>query len=160
MKRLIVMDTCFLFHIYEIRGNDAENKAAIKRLIEANNRGDIFYVPTTVIFELANHIAHIDDKEWRRQRAKKLANDIQTSITTSKPYSIVPCSEFSVLENLAKSLIEFAMDYVEKDLSPIDTSVYLEALRLKKKFPKNHPVLVEIWTKEKALNTLWQQTKL
>ena len=82
MKRLIVMDTCFLFHIYEIKGNDSENKAAIKRLIEAKNKGDSFYVPTTVIFELANHIAHIEDKEWRRQRAKKLADDIQLSIKT------------------------------------------------------------------------------
>ena len=69
------------------------------------------------------------------------------------------CSEFAVLENLAKSLIEFATNYVEKDLSPIDTSVFLEAQRLQKKFPKSHPVLVEIWTKEKALNTIWQQTK-
>ncbi len=159
MKRLIVMDTCFLYHIYEIKGNDVENKAAINRLIKAKNLGDSFYVPTTVIFELANHIAHIDDKEWRRQRAKKLADDIQTSIKTSKPYSIVPCREFSVLESLVKSLCEFATNYVEKDLSPIDTSVFLEAQRLQKKFPKNHPVLVEIWTKEKALNTLWQQTK-
>jgi hypothetical protein len=151
MKRLIVIDTGYLYELYQIKGNNAgKYKEALQRFIEAKNRGDSFFVPTTVIFELANHIAHIQDEEWR----KKLVDDIQISIKMSKPYTIVPCSEFSALDNLAKSLTQFSQVYAAKGLGPTDTSVFLEADRLKKKYPKSHPLLVHIWTTDKPLKRL------
>jgi hypothetical protein len=63
---------------------------------------------------------------------------------------ITPCKDLSSLEDLTKSLFEFSNNYAQKSLGLTDTSVFLEAKRQRKKYPKPD-YLVHIWTRDEKL---------
>lgn len=152
IKRVLVIDTGYLFDLYRVKQNSDENDhlEITKRFEQAKNQSDILCVPVTVIFELANHIAHIRDDNRRKNLAEKLAQHIGTSVTKGKPYTIVPCADFSSVEILAKNLVEFSKKYALQGLGLTDTSVFLEAKRLRRKYPTND-YLVHIWTRDGKL---------
>lgn len=151
IKRVLVIDTSYLDELYQVDGySESRDYPEIKKRFQ-NARTDILCIPVTVIFELTNHIAHIKDNDTRRRElAGQLAKHIDSSIKTKRPYTITPCEDFSSLDELSKNLFEFSNNYAQKSLGLTDTSVFLEAKRQRKKYPKND-YLVHIWTRDKKL---------
>jgi len=148
-----VIDTSYLDEYYQIDGYcDKKNISEIMKRFEiaAKNKSRL-YVPVPVIFEIANHIAHVRvDRGY--ELAKKLREDIETSCSDhSSPFIIVPCKEFESMQLLITNLIQFSKKYVKQGLGLTDTAVYLQAKQLSERNNNLLNLPVHIWTKDRSL---------
>jgi predicted nucleic acid-binding protein len=109
------------------------------------------FVPVPVIFEVANHIAHVKDDNSRKQLAERFNQDIQDSFKFDSPFNLVPCKDFESVALLTNNLIQFAEQYAMQGLSLTDTSVYLQAMQLKQDYKKLKNHAIHIWTLDGGL---------
>jgi len=158
-KRILVVDTGYLDEFYKVDKYSTEqgHQEVKKRFSDAIQERENLYVPISVIFELTNHIAHLKNSEQRKSIAKKLASHVKSSVKARTPFNIVPSEDFASVEILAKTLVEFAEKYVSEGIGLTDSSVLLEAKRLRKKYPKDY--CIYIWTRDSALKRLEPDTE-
>jgi rRNA-processing protein FCF1 len=151
--RAYVLDTSYLLEIYQVPGHSDEAsihaiRQKLRQAIEADAR---LYVPYPVIFELANHIAHVADGGRRISLARKLADDIRNSAQEGNPWIIVPAPDQSVLlelSGLLEWMDEFESDYAAQGLGLSDLAVTKQADALSRRYPE---FAVHIWTKDNSL---------
>ena len=148
---IFIIDTSYLLELFSVPGhsNIQSNKEIRKRFEIAIKNSCRLYVPLPCIYELANHIAHIDDGDIRKDIASKIYNTIQLSIREYFPWNITPSTSIDELPNMFGI---FANEYVLQKISMTDTSIIQEAKRLKKKY-KGSDFRVHIWTKERSIKT-------
>lgn len=158
-RRIFVIDTGYLDEFYKVGKYSTEqgHQEVKKRFKEALEKSENLYVPITVIFELANHVAHLKNSEQRKNIAKTLAYHVETSVSKTTPFNIVPSEDFSSVEILAKTLVQFSEKYVLQGIGLTDSSVLLEAKRLREKYPPHYDV--HIWTRDTALKKLEPDTE-
>jgi len=151
--RAYVLDTSYLLEIYQVPGHSdtAYFRAIKKRLRRAIKADARLYVPFPVIFELANHIAHVADGRQRISLAKRLSSDIRRSAEEEVPWIIAPGLAKTVLLQLSDLLewIEaFKSDYAAQGLSLCDLAVSWHADSLAGRHPE---LSVHIWTTDSSL---------
>ena len=154
MKRILVLDTGYLDEFYKVDkySNEIGYKEVKKRFSTAIKNNDSLYLPVSVIFELSNHIAHIKNSNQRKLLAQKLADNVETSVRLSSPFHIVPSEDFASAEKLVTTLLKFSENYALKGIGLTDTTVLLEAQRLRQRYPKDY--CIHIWTRDSALKRL------
>ena len=128
---IFIIDTSYLLELFSVPGhsNIQSNKEIRKRFEIAIKNSCRLYVPLPCIYELANHIAHIDDGDIRKDIASKIYNTIQLSIREYFPWNITPSTSIDELPSMFEI---FANEYVLQKISMTDTSIIQEAKRLKK----------------------------
>jgi len=155
-KPIYVVDTSYLVEYYKVDGHykqDSHLKILEKFEIAFQNENEI-YIPVPVIFELANHIAHVKNGDNRQKLAQRFVRDIENSLTKDSPFNLVPCEDFQSIEELTKHLIEFSSHYAKQGLGLTDTSVYLQANQVRESHKKLKNYATHIWTRDKALKAL------
>jgi hypothetical protein len=159
MVRIFVIDTGYLLEFFRVpkHSKDAHVSEVRKRHQQAIDNKDRLYVPITCIFELANHIAQIDDGNIRRKTVSSLLEYIKKSIESDSPWNIVPFEE-GLKTYFVPLIQEFSEYYVQINISLTDTTVIREAIRLKEKYKKSG-YLVHIWTKDKSLKAYEPDTE-
>ncbi len=152
-RPIYVVDTSYLAEFYKVGKHckPENHKEVQKRFNEAIKNKYRLYLPVPVIFEVANHIAHVNDGKLRRQLAQRFNQDIQKSFKTDSPFILVPCEDFKSIECLAKNLIEFAENYASEKIGLTDTSIYLQAKQLYQDYKKFKNYRIHIWTLDTAL---------
>jgi predicted nucleic acid-binding protein len=148
-----VLDTSYLLEIYRVpgRSNVASFRAIQTRLRRAIKAEARLYVPFPVIFELANHIAHVADGGLRISLAKRLSEDIRKSAQERIPWIISPAPNQSVLLELSDLLgwiEDFERHYAAQGLGLSDLAVTKHADSLAARHSK---LAVHIWTKDRDL---------
>ena len=149
----IVVDTGYLLELFEVPKHcKEENTIAIKAKFKtANEQKHRLYIPVPVLFELANHIAHVDDGNVRRQLVTKFSETVKQGINSESTFlNIIPCATFAIISELRNSLEafvqRFAAEFAQQGLGFTDAAVLLEAQSL-----KNKNTLVHIWTTDEPL---------
>lgn len=152
-KPIYVVDTSYLAEFYKVGKHcKPENYREVKkRFDEAIKNKDRLFLPVPVIFEVANHIAHVKDGGRRRELAQHFNQDIQKSFTKDSPFILVPCEGFKSIARLADNLIEFAERYASEGIGLTDTSIYLQAEQLYQDYKKFKNYRIHIWTLDTAL---------
>lgn len=160
-KSVYVVDTSYLVEFYRVDGHyNADSHQQIwQRFEDAKVQKNRIYVPVPVIFELANHIAHIDNGDNRLKLARQFAADVQSSLANGSPFNLVPCKDFQSVEALANHLGQFASEYATRGLGLTDTSVYLQAKQLYDDYQKFKHFAVHIWTRDLALKAMEPDTE-
>ena len=108
-------------------------------------------MPIPCIFELGNHVAGITNGNIRKDRAKRIYETIESSISECIPWNITPSTGTKALAEHWKS---FANEYVIQEIGLTDAFTIQEAKRLKNKYRKSKSK-VHIWTKDSALKA-WE----
>lgn len=156
--RIFVVDTSYLLELYRVDGcchGDAYSFVANK--FRDNIDTGRFFVPVPVLFELANHIADIHDVQRRRCLAEKLRDNIQSSLSEQTPWVITHATDARSLDDLLSALSESAMrfsgEFSTQKLGLTDTTIILEAERLRKKFVSDslRNYQIHIWTRHREL---------
>ncbi|MBT9096349.1 PIN domain-containing protein [Methylovulum psychrotolerans] len=148
-----VVDTSYLLEYYKVGRHYREDahREIWQRFSTAVTNRNRLYIPVPVIFELANHIAHVNDGGQRQKLAVQFVNDVQNSLSNGSPFQVVPCQDFQSIEDLLGNLQQFAAEYAGQGLGLTDTSVYLQAQQLYRDYQKFKKFTVHIWTRDKAL---------
>jgi predicted nucleic acid-binding protein len=153
MITYIVVDTGYLVELFRIPKHFTEENAnEIKRRLNLAIKDKYrLYIPTPVVFELANHIAHVDDGNMRRELVNKFSKIINDCIDDKVTlFNIVPFDNSAVVKELSNNLKDFvqkfADDFAKQGLGFTDSAVLLEAQSLKTKHNKVH-----IWTTDAPL---------
>ena len=159
-KRCFVVDTGYLLELFKVDGhyNDNSHQIIADKFKKAASQGFKFYVPISVLFELANHIGNIDNGYSRKKLAEKLAQTVMSCVKEKNPWIITPCKELASVEQLAETLLKFSSEYSIQGLGLTDTSVLLEANSLHKKY-KQYGYKVHIWTTERTLKAFEPDTE-
>lgn len=162
IKRFYVVDTGYLVELFKVDGhynNDSHQIIAEKFNFVANQEGSRVYIPISVLFELANHIAHINNGSYRIKLASKLAIIVKKCVEEKEKTSwiIEPCQELESVEQLSETLFKFSNEYSAQGLGLTDTSVLLIAQELRKKYNQNYSV--HIWTRDQSLKVLEPDTE-
>jgi len=158
--RIYVVDTSYLLELYRVDGcsEEAAHTKVLHQFQENIVTGQ-FFIPVAVLFELANHIADIHDPQRRRQLADKLRSDINKSISDQTPWVITHATDAQSLDDLLTALNDsatrFANEFALQKLGLTDTTVILEAERLRKKFISTsiRKYQIHIWTRHIALKS-------
>ena len=156
--RIYVVDTSYLLELYQVDGccRDDAHLSVLQKFQENIETGQ-FFVPIAVLFELANHIADIHDAQRRRSLASKLRADIESSISEQTPWVVTHATDAQSLDDLLSALNEsvarFAEEFSTEKLGLTDTTVILEAERLRKKYVSNSlkNYHIHIWTRHREL---------
>jgi hypothetical protein len=155
MITYVVVDTGYLLELFRIpkRFNEADADEIKRRFQVAQTQGNKLYIPIPVLFELANHIAHVDNGYERIQLANKFSETVKRGINPEITHlNIIPCEVFAVASELSNNLDafvqRFAEEFVQQGLGFTDSAVLLEAKSLKNN-DKNK--LVHIWTTDEPL---------
>jgi hypothetical protein len=153
MITYIVVDTGYLLELFKVPDhfNGSSAKEIKTRFDSAKTRSNRLYIPVPVLFELANHIAHVDNGNKRLELASKFCETVKLGIDPETMFfNIIPSSAFAVASdlsnNLEKFVQKFAEKFVQQKLGLTDAAVILEAESLKK--PHNR---VHIWTTDGPL---------
>ncbi len=162
MITYIVVDTSYLVELFEVPGHFKESfaKEIKARFKNATTQGNKLYIPIPVLFELANHIAHVIDGKKRRKLVAIFSVTVRQGIDPETVFiNIIPCAAFAVASELSDSLEKFAQDFAEKfsrqGLGFTDSAIVLEANNLKTKHNQVH-----IWTTDKPLKPYEPDTEL
>lgn len=151
---IYVIDTSYLLEIYRVPGHSSQSfhkavKVRLRKAVEAEAR---LYAPFPVIFELANHIAHVTDGTRRIALAKKLSEDIRSSAKSGIPWVITAQgprqSVLLELSSLLKLTQDFETTYAAQGLGLSDIAVTKQAETLARRYPK---FAVHIWTTDRGL---------
>lgn len=148
---VFVVDTSYLLELYKVPGfsNDADSATVRRRFKEASRANSRFYVPFPVIFELANHIAHIRDGTARQRLADRLFDDMVSSHQNMMPWVVVPAIPVDELLRFAEA---FKSEFARQSVGLTDVVLVEEARRLKRERYGHRNERVHIWTKDRALN--------
>jgi predicted nucleic acid-binding protein len=152
-KPVYVVDTSYLVEFYKVgrHWKEINHQEVKKRFNEAIRNKCRLYVPVPVIFEIANHIAHVKDDNQRKQLVERFNKDIQDSFKFDSPFNLVPGKDFESVELLVNNIIQFAEQYAKLGLSLTDASVYLQAKQLKQDYKKLKNHAIHIWTLDGGL---------
>ena len=123
-----IIDTSWLLELYRVPGHYKECrttsvKATTGELAEAECE---LFVTLPVLFELANHIAHVGDGNCRYALAEMLLNDIRNAVDNDFPWTIATMSSGILLRSrdvvdLAKRFLTLSgPGYSLADISVID----------------------------------------
>jgi predicted nucleic acid-binding protein len=150
-KPVYVVDTSYLVEYYKVgkHTKEANHQEVKKRIDDAINKYRL-YVPVPVVFEIANHIAHVKDDSRRKQLAERFNKDIQNSLQNDLPFIIVP-NDIESAKLFVNNLIQYAEQYANQGLGLTDTSVYLQAKQLKQDYKKFKIYAIHIWTLDGGL---------
>jgi len=153
MLTSIVVDTSYWLELFKVPKRFKEaHYLKIKGLFaEASQNHFALYIPIPVLFELANHIAHVDDGSVRRDLARAFSKTVKRAISAEDAiFNIIPCMAFPVARELDESLdffvSRFESEFSVQGLGFTDSSIILEAESLKTDINKVH-----IWTLDRAL---------
>jgi len=153
MLTSIVVDTSYWLELFQIPKHykEAYYLEIKQRFAEAAQNKSLLYIPIPVLFELANHIAHVDNGAVRRDLAQRFSETVNLGTSnTNILFNIMPCMSFSVASELNESLdffvSRFELEFSTQGLGFTDSSIILEAESLKT--TRN---LVHIWTLDRAL---------
>jgi hypothetical protein len=153
MITYIVVDTGYLLELFKVPNhfNDANAQEIKHRFDSAKTQQHKLYIPVPVLFELANHIAHVDNGNKRLELAHKFSKTIKLGIEPETTFfNIIPCAAFAVATELSNNLEQFvqqfAEQFVQQKLGLTDSAVIVEARTLKKEHNKVH-----IWTTDAPL---------
>ena len=146
---VFVVDTSYLLELFRVpsRSNKNANEEIKKRFEKEEENDSRFYVPLACVYELANHIANVRNGNLRKKLAGNLNIIVRSSVEEGTPWIITPATDLKELPILFK---RYADEYVIQKISLTDTSVVLEANRLKKKY-SDSGYTVHIWTKDNRL---------
>lgn len=153
MITYIVVDTGYLLELFRVpkRFNEPDAEEIKRRFQIAQTQGNKLYIPIPVLFELANHIAHVDNGYERLTLANKFSETVKQGINPEITHlNIIPCEVFAVASELSNHLEvfvqKFAEEFVQQGLGFTDSAVLLEAQSLKNKNNR-----VYIWTTDEPL---------
>lgn len=157
--QIYVIDTSYFLELYRVDGDSSEEAhLSVKRKFsEKIENSAQFFVPVAVLFELANHIADIKDSTRRKALAEQLRRDIDSSIKEQTPWTITHSSGAESIHELLAALNEsasrFAYEFAAQKLGLTDTTVILEAERLRKKHVSDtlRNYQIHIWTRHNEL---------
>lgn len=153
---ILVLDTCYLMELYEVPHNHDPDfvrrvKARFKEAIIADAR---FYVPFPVLFEWANHIAHLNDGGSRHTHADALYQKVAAvvGISAGAPPWKIWGADASAVARFAESLkaltAEYAEQYAIQQIGLTDTALIQAARTLKQAQLSAFSMKVHIWTKD------------
>lgn len=150
ITNVIIIDTSYLPELFKVPG--FSQKPAIEEIREryamAIKSDSRLYVPLPCIFELADHIAEIDDGNHRNKLGNEVYKTIKTSVEEGIPWLITPPIE--AIDFLPKLFEECVNKYMIEGIGLTDTCTIHEAGRLKKKY-SSFNYKVHIWTKDRDL---------
>jgi hypothetical protein len=140
-KLLIVVDTSYWVELFKIPKRSSEEKhlAIKKKFTWAIDQQATLYFPLPCVYELANHIAHVQDGAVR----KKLAELLYQTITDNPEVIVTPACAVNELQVFIE---RFKNEYVTQGIGLADAAVIDEATHSK---TKNNQVY--IWTLDKAI---------
>lgn len=150
MSIVYVLDTSYLDELFDIPGySNPQAVVRVRELYEiAIQNGSTIFVTLPCIYELANHIASVDNGHRRQNLGANFFNTVSKSVTDSNPWTITPATTIEVLPELCEL---FANEHVLNGIGLTDTSVIHEASRLKNKYSTFNDYIVHIWTKDNGL---------
>lgn len=130
--RIYVIDTSYLLELYRVPGHSSKAfyREIASRLREAIEPDARLYAPFPVIFELANHIAHVEKGARRIALAEKLSGDIRSSAETGIPWVIAQGPNKNVLlelSGLLEWIEDFGSAYAAQGLGLSDLAVVKQA---------------------------------
>jgi len=140
-KLLIVVDTSYWVELFKIPKHFSEEKhlAIEEKFTWAIEQKATLYFPLPCVYELANHIAHVQDGTARRSLAERLYQ----TVTNNPSILITPAC---AVNELSKFIERFKNEYVTQKIGLADAAVIDEAIHL-----KNQNNQVHIWTLDKAM---------
>ena len=160
INHFYVVDTGYLVELFKVDGhyNDASHEIIAEKFkVVAEQQNTRVYVPISVLFELANHIAHVNNGDCRIKLATKLSVIVKECVEDENPWIIEPCEEFGSVEQLSETLLKFSTKYSAQGLGLTDTSVLLIAQALNQKYKEGYQI--HIWTCDHALKALEPDTE-
>jgi len=95
MITYIVIDTGYLLELFRVpkRFNESDAKEVKRRFSDAKTQLHNLYIPVPVLFELANHIVHVDNGYERLELANKFSKTVQQGIDLKETFiNIIPCA--------------------------------------------------------------------
>ena len=145
-----VIDTSYLLELYAVPGYSTQKAIdeIRRRFDNAVRQNARLFVTVPSIYELANHIADVSDGNARWSLAKKLRDDILSSLDEGVPWTIIPSQELSALKKLIASFVD---NHVLEGIGLSDSTLIDEADRLKRTTYHGSAWRVHIWTKHKKL---------
>ncbi|MBN1293558.1 MAG: hypothetical protein JXB48_17090 [Candidatus Latescibacteria bacterium] len=146
---VFVVDTSYLLELFNVPSHSSNNAVVEirKRFEKAINNQSRLFVPLPCIYELARHIAQVENGDVRKEIAGHVYEIVKSSVKERIPWNITPSL---AIEELPKLFEDFANKYVLQKISLTDTSVIREAKRLKKKYSDSR-YTVHIWTTDSSL---------
>ena len=141
-RLLIVVDTGYWVELFQIpKHSSKENYKQVKaKFAQAFEQKASLYWPLPCVYELANHIAHVQDGNLR----KHLADKLYCTIIGDNPSIVV--TPACAVDDLKIFLEKFSNTYVSEGFGLADAAVIDEAKRLKNKNNRVH-----IWTLESTI---------
>ena len=147
--QVYVIDTSCLLELFAVPG--CSTKEAVdeirSRFADAVKRSARLYLTVPSIYELANHISHVPNGNVRLSLAKRLRDDVLSSLEEGVPWTIVPSQQLSAFKKLVVSFVD---NHILGDIDLSDSTLIDEARRLKDTTYRS-PWRVHIWTKDKRL---------
>ena len=147
--QVYVIDTSYLLELFAVPG--CSTKEAVdeirSRFADAVKRSARLYLTVPSIYELANHISHVPNGNVRLSLAKRLRDDVLSSLEEGVPWTIVPSQQLSAFKKLVVSFVD---NHIFGDIDLSDSTLIDEARRLKDTTYRS-PWRVHIWTKDKRL---------
>jgi hypothetical protein len=154
----VVVDTSYLAELYRLPGmfEEVAHAAIVEKFRTHIEKSGRIYVPVSVIFEVANHIADISDGAVRRDLAIRLRGAVETSLETQAPWIIVPTVSREILWDLTEALlglcVTFADEYAVQGIGLTDASIIDYAKTLMGTRGNRIPrPPIHIWTRDAAL---------
>lgn len=149
---VFIVDTSYLTELLKVPGfsDDAASKKIWNRYEKAVKNDSRIFVTLPCIFELANHIAGVNDGNRRRELGNKFFEIIRSCITEDIPWIIIPPCDMEVLTQFSRLCEVFAGEYILQGIGLTDTNIIQESKRLKKKY-STLGYNVYIWTKDENL---------
>lgn len=86
----LVVDTSYLLELYKVPGfcDEKHTKPVRSRFAQSIKKHHSLFVPFPIIFEMANHIAHVKNSVERRRLARSFVQDVKESIESASPWTI------------------------------------------------------------------------
>ncbi|HZF52620.1 MAG TPA: hypothetical protein VE093_28390 [Polyangiaceae bacterium] len=149
---VLVIDTSYLLELFQVPDCFSPKRShAIKaRLAKEIKIGARLFVPLPVVFELANHIAHVRSGAERKRLAGLLLSSVEGSIRGEGPWILIPAKD--PMNELRELCAAFAASYASQSVGLTDACIIEEAKRLRNKYPAK-TYRIHIWTTDASLKS-------
>ncbi len=156
MTRVFVIDTSYLTEFYSVPGfSDSRfSQALIERM--AQDVSARFHVPVGCLYKLCDHITDVPGGNVQHRLARRVANDVQSSVDRAVPWVIAPAKGLS---DMVTSVQTFAEDVGRLQLNLTNSETADIAIALKKKYASQPGYRVHIWTRNQALKAYEPDTE-
>lgn len=156
MTRVFVVDTSYLTEFYSVPGFSESwfSQALLNRMKQELSAR--FHVPVGCLYKLRDHITDVPDGNLQRRLARRVANDVQSSLDRALPWVIAPAKG---LADLVSSVRTFAEDVGRLQLNLTNSETADIAIALKKKYRSQPGYRVHIWTRNQALKAYEPDTE-